>query len=280
VGTTLAVMFHRRGFPVVSVISRHLMSARRCARLVNCTQYSTSLKSLAADTSLLVIAVPDEQIRVVVQHLSLQAHLDYRRLEVFHTSGCLTSDELQPLRRRGALTFSLHPIQTFPRALSPELQLKLMKGISYGVEGTRWAIPFAKRLVRELGGNILVVPKKEKIPYHLACVFASNYPVVLLGAVEELVARFARLPRLRHFELLIETSVGNALHHPPQKALTGPIARGNLETVTAHLRTLRRRSSLWAVYRALGLYAVQLSRRAGRLTKKQERALKEILSKA
>ena len=279
VGTTLAVMLHRRGFPIVSVISRHRTSARRCAELVSCPQYSTTLKRLAGETDLLVIAVPDEEIRSVARHLSSRVDVDFRGLKVFHTSGSLTSAELYPLRRRGALTFSLHPMQTFPASLTTRLQLQSMKGISYGVEGTRRSIPFAVSLVRSLGGKIFVVPKKEKISYHLACVLASNYPIALLAAVEEVVARFVRPPRLRHFERLIETSIQNALDHRPQRALTGPIARGSMRIVEAHMQVLRRRSSLRSVYRALGIYAVELSRRAGRLTRKQSQALKEMLSK-
>lgn len=279
VGTTLAVMLNRRGFPVVSVISRHRASAKRCAELVNCPKYSTALNKLAGETDLLVIAVPDEQIRSVARHISSQSDIDFRGLKVFHTSGSLTSAELDPLRRRGALTFSLHPMQTFPASLTTRLQLQSMKGISYGVEGTRRVIPSAKRLVRLLGGKIFLVPKKEKISYHLACVLASNYPIALLAAVEEVVARFVRPPRLRHFERLIKTSIQNALDHRPQRALTGPIVRGDLRIVKAHMNVLGRRSSLRAVYRALGIYAVELSRRADRLSRKQSQALKELLSK-
>ncbi|MBM4160109.1 MAG: DUF2520 domain-containing protein [Ignavibacteria bacterium] len=279
VGTALAVLFHRCGFRVVSVISRRRRHAKRCALLVKCLTFSTRAADISPDTELLVIAVPDEQIRIVARAASVQAKLDFHNVTVFHTSGPLTSDELDPLRRKGALSFSLHPAQSFPKEVPLESQIKSLRGISYGIEGTARAIRFGRRLATKLGGSVVVVPKKEKILYHLACVLASNYPVALLSAVEEVVTPFIRPPRLRHFERLIETSIRNAFQHSPRRALTGPIVRGSRRIIEAHLRALHRHSFLQDVYRALGRYAAWKSCRAGRLTEQQRRAINRILSK-
>lgn len=278
VGTALAVLFHRCGFRVVSVISRRRQHAERCAARVKCPTFSANVADISRATELLVIAVPDEQIRVVARAVSVQARLDFDNVAVFHTSGPVTSDELDPLRRKGALAFSLHPIQSFPKEVPLEPQIKLLRGISYGIEGTPQAIRFGRKLVAKLGGSVVVVPKKEKILYHLACVLASNYPVVLLSAVEEAVTPFIRPPRLRYFERLIETSIRNAIQHSPRRALTGPIARGSSRIIDAHMRALKRNSLLQDVYRALGRYAARKTGRTGGLTKRQRRAINRILS--
>lgn len=280
VGTTLAVLFRKRGHTIVSVISRTRTDAKRCAALVHCSTYSTRLEDLSSATNLLIIATPDEAIREVAETISRLDTLNFSHLRAFHASGSLTSDELRSFSRRGALIFSMHPIQTFPKKLSVDLQVKGMAGVSYGIEGSPRAIGFAKKLVRELGGSYLIVPKKKKISYHLACVIASNYTVGLLGAVEEIIAPFAASPRLRHFKALIEASVRNALQDSPQEALTGPIARGSVRIVQEHLRELRRNNRLGTLYRAVGMYALQMSRKARNITNEQERVLRKILLKS
>lgn len=280
VGTTLAVLFRKRGHTIVSVISRTRTNAKRCATLVHCSTYSTRLEDVSPATNLLIIATPDEAICEVAESVGRLDILDFSHLRAFHASGSLTSDELRSLARRGVLIFSMHPIQTFPKKLSVDLQVEEMAGVGYGIEGSPRAIGFAKKLVSELGGSYLIVPKKKKISYHLACVIASNYTVTLLGAVEEIVAPFAGSPRLRHFKALIETSVRNALQGSPQEVLTGPIVRGSVRIVKEHLRELRRNGRLDTLYRAVGLYALQMSRKARNITNEQERALRKILLKS
>ena len=279
VGTTLAVLLHRRGHKISSIISRSLPDARRCAARVRCTTFSTLISDLAPATELLMIATPDEAIRDLSELICRSASLQFRRLRVFHTSGALTSDELQAFAGMGARTFSLHPVQTFPRGISIEQQLAAMKGISYGFEGSREMKPFGSKLARELGGKIFPVPKEEKVLYHLACVFASNYSVALLGAVDDLAAEFIAGPRLQHFRKLIEMSVRSAVRSSPGEALTGPIARGSSKIVALHLEQVRRRKDLDLLYRAIGLYALKLTRRANKISSRQASVLRKILSK-
>jgi predicted short-subunit dehydrogenase-like oxidoreductase (DUF2520 family) len=153
-----------------------------------------------------------------------------------------------------------------------------MKSISYGVEGSPRAVRFGRRLARELGGKIFVVPKEQKILYHLTCVVASNYTTTLLGIVEELAQKIGGRGALQHFASLIETSVRNALELTPAGALTGPIARGDGAVILQHLHQLRRNSELITLYRELALRTVVLARRGKKLTASQEKELKRILA--
>jgi predicted short-subunit dehydrogenase-like oxidoreductase (DUF2520 family) len=280
VGTTLAVLLRRRGHAITSVISRRQIHASRCARLVRCGNYSTRLSEISPDTNLLIIATPDESIRSVSGAVSRLRHLDFQHLTALHTSGVLTSDELRALRAKGATTLSFHPLQTFPEGILLGTQINAMQGISYGIEGPPRALGFGRGLAAQLGGRTIVIPKREKILYHVAGVIASNYIVALLGAVEELLNPIAGSAGLRHLRVLVETSVRNAFRMSPREALTGPIVRGSSEVVARHLRALRGNHDLRALYQAVGLYALELSRGNRRLTKSQERRLRRILSKA
>lgn len=277
VGTALAVLLRRKGFRIVSVVSRRKASAQRLAALVRCRSYSQNIADLHPTTNFLFIATADEAVSTVAHRIARSAPLNFSRLIVAHTSGLLTSDELAPLKRKGATTLSLHPIQTFPRHQSLHQQLRMLQGISYGVEGSPAARRFARVLVARLGGRMLEVPKDEKISYHLACVFASNYSVALLGAVYDISKRFADP---RHVGMLVKTSVENAFDLSPQHALTGPIARGNVNAVQQHLAELRRKhKGLADLYKVLGLYTLELTKRGRTLPPQTVKHLKEILSR-
>jgi predicted short-subunit dehydrogenase-like oxidoreductase (DUF2520 family) len=280
VGTTLAVLLWKRGHVLRSVVGRHRGGAARCARLVRCRNYSTSLSKIAPDSELLIIATSDKSIRSVSNAIGRLRHIDFEHLVALHTSGALTSDELRALHAKGATTLSFHPLQTFPKGLPLGNQIEAMEGITYGIEGTPRALRFARLLAADLGGGTMVIPKKEKILYHVAGVIASNYIAALLGAVEELLHPMGGATDLSHFRLLVEASVRNAFRLSPRKALTGPIARGSAELVARHLRALRGQPDLRSLYRAVGLYTLELSRNGGKLTKKQVRELRRILSVA
>ena len=281
VGTTLAVLLSRRGnHRIVSVISRDVRGAARCAKLLGCDLFSHSIADISPRTEFLLIATPDESIHNVAHAVSKLRHLSIRNLRACHVSGVLSSDALKPLARKGALVFSLHPLQTFPSHDSIPRQLASMKNISYGVEGSAAAKRFAKKLMKDLGGRMFPVPKEEKILYHIACVIASNYLIALEGLVEELVRRLGNQSGLDHFSSLIESSMRNGIRLSPAKALTGPIARGSSAIVRRHLKRLGREKDLRLLYQLLGLQTLRLAIRGARLTRKQARELKMILTNA
>jgi predicted short-subunit dehydrogenase-like oxidoreductase (DUF2520 family) len=275
VGTALAVLLHRSGHRIVSVISASKRSARTCARRVRCRIASDDVADIPFSSNLIIIAVPDEWVHAKADALAGLAHLDFKKLSACHTSGVLCSAELRSVSERGARIFSFHPIQTFPTARSLKEQLRSMKGITYGIEGPRTSISFARKLARALGGDALVVPKEAKILYHVACVFASNYSVVLLAAIEEVGSRVG-LKGLKPFRKLIETSIRNAFEIGPTNALTGPIMRGSAETIARHLSALVH-SPLRGTYKELAKYALRIAEKNKSLNAVQVELLSALL---
>ena len=278
VGTTLAVLLRRGGYHIVSVISKKKSSARKLAKLVRCTSFSDTPANIHPSTRILLLASPEEIIPAIVDEIKRNASIDFAKLIVFHTSGSLTSDLLTPLRKKGAIVFSLHPIQTFPGASTLSAQLGRMKDVWYGFEGGRDALQFARRLVKSLGGRMVRIPKEEKILYHILCVFASNYSIALLGAVETLAGRVGNDLTLRQVIPLIRTSIENAFQMTPGKALTGPIARGSISTVRKHVQKLKKTDKRLAVlYRRLGIQALEMVKTRKSLSPKVIRQIQRIL---
>jgi predicted short-subunit dehydrogenase-like oxidoreductase (DUF2520 family) len=202
VGTTLALLLRKAHYPIASVISRKRTSARKLAQLVHCKNFSNDAADIHPDTTILLLTVSDSSIVEVARRIAKNSKLNFKSLIICHTSGSLTSDELRPLRLKGAAVFSLHPIQTFPARIDVHQQLRRMKGVWYGIEGNSDAIRFAKNFVRELGGHAIIIPKEEKILYHIACVLASNYTVALLGAVEKILGTRHYRYRYGHYNRL------------------------------------------------------------------------------
>jgi predicted short-subunit dehydrogenase-like oxidoreductase (DUF2520 family) len=277
VGTTLAAVLHRSGHRIVSVIGRTKQQAIRCGKRVLCKSNSSDLHTISPSTDLIIIAVSDQTIATVAESLADLSMLDWTHLKVCHVSGAMSSDLLTPLKQKGAGVFSLHPIQSFPRTRLLKDQITAMQGITYGVEGDRPMIAFARKLAGSIGGKVLVVPKEKKILYHLACVFASNYPVALLGALEE---QLKAIPgsRVQPFLSLMESSIQNSIGMGAVNALTGPIVRGSINTITGHLEELENQE-LRELYLAIAKYSVSMLKRQNKLSFEQLDALNKLFNK-
>ena len=273
-------MLRRRGHRVVSVISHSGSSARSVARILGARIASTSVRRIAPETTLLLIAVPDDQIGSVAAEIAGVATLPWRALAAFHCSGIETSDALAPLTAKGVSAFALHPVQSFPAKTSLRKQLSLMDGVFYGFQGPRRSIPIGRRIVRELRGRMLTIPKHKKILYHAACVFASNYPVVLLDIVEDLAKSVSPSIGLEAFRPLTESSIDHAMTLSPTAALTGPVARASRRSVEQHRRELKKYSpAVDEVYRTLALAALGMAEHQGRATKQNLRRLRNLLQR-
>jgi len=249
VGSALALALYKKKFTLRAVVSKNGESARRLGRRLHSPYGSVrSIPGLEAE-GILFLAVPDNEIKHVARLLS-QNRTDFSGSIVFHCSGALSSEVLSPFRKKGAAVGSFHPLQTFPGGKSDSGTLK---NIWIGIEGDKKATTLGRFLARELGAHSLILSPKQKILYHIAAVFSSNYFVTLLSVVEDLGERLG-LPRnkvLSMFEPLVLRSFLNAKTHSAAIALTGPIARGDFHTVRRHRWALaagglRRISDLYA----------------------------------
>ncbi len=171
----------------------------------------------AHGVDLLVIATPDDvvaDVAATVRPVGTTA--------VIHLSGSLGLDVLAGHARRG----SLHPLVPLPNpAIGAE---RLRSGITFAVAGD----PAGRAVAEDLGGNVVEVGDADRAAYHAAAAIASNHLVALMGQVER-VAATAGLP-LDAFAGLMRAATEDALALGPRRALTGPAARGDWETVERH----------------------------------------------
>ena len=156
--------------------------------------------------------------------------------------------------RKGTAVASLHPMMTFVQGVTPSLQ-----GVPFAVEGDTPAVRIARGIVRQLGGELFAIQKKNKPAYHAWSAFASPLLISALVAAEQ-VAGAAGIPRqaARRMMLpIVRQTVANYARYGPAGAFSGPIIRGDAETLRKHLKILRRIPGAKDVYLALARSAVR-----------------------
>jgi predicted short-subunit dehydrogenase-like oxidoreductase (DUF2520 family) len=167
---------------------------------------------------------------------------------VLHSSGALSSDELGVLRELGARVASLHPMMTFVRSSAPSLA-----GVGFAVEGDAAAARLSRAVVRDLGGHLFPIRKSAKPLYHAWGAFGS--PLLIMEmALGEQVARAAGVSAKearRTIEPLVRHTINNYFKHGAAASFSGPLVRGDVETIERHLNHLAAVPGAREVYLAL-----------------------------
>ena len=247
-GSALAIELQRAGYRISEVVSRREAGALARKLLA----HAADLRSAVLDADLVWFCVPDREIAAAAQALAVKTA--WKRKIVFHSSGALTSDELDVLRRRGASVAAVHPMMTFVRGTVPSL-----RAVPFAIEGDATAVQVARGIVRRLGGDPFNIRAKNKVAYHTWGAFASPLLVALLVSAEQ-VARKAGLKadeaRRRMLPILRQT-IENYARFGPAGAFSGPLVRGDAEVVRKHLQALREIPEAREVYLALARVAIQ-----------------------
>lgn len=204
---------------------------------------------------IIFICVPDDMIPVVAENLAY-TRIDWSNKSVIHCSGNLFSDELDVLAGKGAHIASMHPLQTFQRGD----QADRFNGIFVSLEGNKELCDELEILITEIGAKPLRVQKEQKQILHIAAVFASNYVVAILHEAEQLLKRNGIENSLKPLEPLLRQTIVNSMNTGPAESLSGPIARGDAESVRKHLHALARNSESLALYSVLGQKTVAVAR--------------------
>jgi len=254
-GRTLARLWQAAGLLEVGcVLSRDIASAQAaCATLGAGT---TSDWSTLAPARLTLVATPDATISEVATRLARADTIREGDI-VFHCSGALESELLAPLRSRGALVASVHPLMSFARPESATLQ-----DVWCACEGDAAALTVIEPLFRALGALCFALAPGGKLRYHSAAVLACNHLVALMEAAL-LSMEGAGVPRdtaWRGLQPLIAGTLANIGLLGTQAALTGPVARGDRATVQAEIAAITQMDAdVGQAYRALSLLALRLA---------------------
>jgi predicted short-subunit dehydrogenase-like oxidoreductase (DUF2520 family) len=224
-GGAVCLALARRGARVVAVAGRAPDAPSTRAAAERFDARAVDGASAGAGADLVVLAPPDRALAEVVR--TVAPGVGPGTL-VVHLSGAHGLGVLAPIAEQhpGAAVGALHPLQSLP---SIEAGADRLEGAWAAVAGG----PAVAAIAAELGMHPFEVTDRQRAGYHAAACVASNHLVALLGQVDRLAAS-AGVPR-EAFEPLVRASIEHAIALGPERALTGPVARGDVATVAAHL---------------------------------------------
>ena len=192
-----------------------------------------SIEETVADRDLILLSIPDDVLVEVVSGLAATNAVSPGTF-VLHLSGRYGIDILRPLTEQGCLPLALHPVMTFT---GTSIDINRLSACPFGVTTHQTLRPVAETLVMEMGGDPVWVPEASRSLYHAALTFGANNLMTLVNQTSELLESAG----ISNPELLVapllSASLDNALRNG-DSALTGPIARGDAQTVREHLRVL------------------------------------------
>jgi predicted short-subunit dehydrogenase-like oxidoreductase (DUF2520 family) len=293
--TFLAISLHRAGFNIAEIISREtprsLRKAQSLAAKVGARASTTPSAKL--DANLLWLCVPDREIRNAALAVSERLRVlnqesareisearrekktsERKKLRVnfgFHSSGALSSRELDPLRRAGLATASVHPLMTFVPHTNPSLT-----GVPFALEGDAQAKRIAKQIVRKFGAKTVSVAASNKSAYHAWATLASPLFLAFLVTLEEaaLAAGLTQRGARAMFLPIIKQTLENYSRLGAAHSFSGPIIRGDVQTVAKHLSLLKAHPKTRGVYEALAMMAIS------KLPSKNKMEFRRLLEKA
>ncbi len=222
---------------------------------------------------IIFIAVPDDKIEDVAVQLSEQ-EVDWNRHSVVHLSGAKSSDLLSSLQSQGAAIASMHPLQTFTKGDSDDR----LKDIYISLEGDKELVGKLEEIVRDFGAHSFKLTPDQKRSMHIAAVFASNYLVSLMDIVHQITSDNGIENGLQILAPIIRQTFNNIEEKGTEHSLSGPVKRGDLNTIKQHLSDLDAAPVLTKnLYKKLGLQALSITQKTGQLTDEQVDELKDLM---
>jgi predicted short-subunit dehydrogenase-like oxidoreductase (DUF2520 family) len=248
-GGAIARAWHAAGGRVAMVSSRSQTRAAALAAAVGAR--AAASKADISDAAIIILAVPDAAIAEVTEALS------WRNGQIaVHLSGALGADALAATCAQGVAAVAWHPLCAFARSGEP----RLPAGVRFGYSGPVELEPLFAAIARDLGGAQIAVPNEGRPLYHAAAVLASNDLIALAAAAVATLERsgVAHGDALPALLPLMRSALDNLASVGLPAALTGPLVRGDMETVERHRQALAATPEL-RVYEALAAGAARIA---------------------
>jgi predicted short-subunit dehydrogenase-like oxidoreductase (DUF2520 family) len=234
VGAVLSAALRAAGYEVAAAAGESQASLDRIAALLPGVPVAKPT-TVSRSCDLLLLTVPDDMLSNVVTMLAASGALHPGQY-VAHTSGRHGLAVLEPAAEAGAHVLALHPAMTFT---GTALDLDRLPGCAFGVTSAPDSLALAERLVTDLRGRFVVVPEDKRTLYHAGLAHGANHLVTLVTQAMDLLRESGATDPAATLRPLLTAALDNALTMG-DAALTGPIVRGDVETVRAHVAEIAR----------------------------------------
>ena len=234
VGFSLGKYLKERGTELTGYYSRSNRSAIEAAEFTDTKSYE-NLADIVNDSDTLFITVPDGAIGTVWEELR---NLPIKDKNICHCSGSISSTVFFDAEEKGASAYSIHPIYAIN---DKKKSYKELEKAYFSMEGSDNHLKQMKELFQSFGNKVIVISKDKKSLYHCAAVTVSNHIAALadLGISMLIECGFQREEAKEALAPLLEGNARSVAMLGPEKALTGPVERGDTLTIEGHLRALK-----------------------------------------
>ncbi|MFL5677461.1 MAG: Rossmann-like and DUF2520 domain-containing protein, partial [Chloroflexota bacterium] len=271
----LGVALSRGGWPVHAVASRDPVRRDRFRGLVDVTRVFADPEPILDEVELIILAVPDDAVASLAGSLRM-----YSGQAMIHTSGALGADVLAPAMAAGTQIGGFHPLVAFA---DTERAVAALHGATVAIEGDDELASMLAEMAEAVGATAVRLAPGSKAAYHAAAVLAAGGFVALLDAIAVLgrVAGLDEAGSLAIYGPLIEGTLGNARALGIRGALTGPMTRGDIGTLEAHLTTLSEHApAVLDLYVAAAVREVALAEERGALAPEAATKMRDVLAAA
>lgn len=278
-GTALGIGLAASGVTIVATVCRRLGHALTAARLIGEDVVPLTAKQLSKlpEFDVAIIATPDDAIVATARSLAGAAPVAGR--VVLHVSGSLPSTNMRPVFPLSVAVGSMHPLLAIS---DPRVGAVGLRSAFFSIEGELDALKAARHLVRALGARVVPIRTERKALYHAAAVMAAGHIVALFDQATKLMKLSG--PDHETATAMLATLFRSATEAIDRKAptalMTGPFARGDVDTIESHLLALASKDlePALSIYLSLGAHAIALAEEAG-LDPATARGIRKVLSK-
>ncbi|MFS8099821.1 DUF2520 domain-containing protein [Lentzea alba] len=263
VGSVLGAALARTGHVVVGASAVSQASRNRAEELLPGVPVEDPTE-VAQRADLVLLAVPDDELEGLVKGLVATDSLRAGQI-IVHTSGAQGVKVLEPAAQLGALTLALHPVMTFTGRSEDLLRMSAACVGVTAADGDEVAWSVGEALVVEMDAEPVRVPEAVRPLYHAALAHGANHLITLVRDAADLLTNAGVANAERLLGPLLSAALDNSLRHG-DRALTGPVARGDTGTLRKHLSVLAEQApDTLPSYRALARRTADRAERSGLL---------------
>ena len=270
VGIALARALQNHGHAIVAAHAVSENSRNRLAEFLPATDV-VSIEKLIEVSQTILLTVPDDVLPDLVRGIAKTIGFKKHQF-VIHTSGRFGTEVLAPAQIQGALTMAIHPAMTFT---GEPADVDRLNGCPFAITSTEELIPIAAALVLNMGGREYFVAEENRALYHAALSHAANHVNTIINQSKSALSNIGISDPGLFLTPLVQTAVENSLTKGIE-ALTGPISRGDVETVRAHLIAIEN-TEIEQSYKALAKATVERLIATNRISNSAALEMLEIL---
>jgi len=278
---SIAPALQHAGYKIISIISRDIKDAEKLAYALNIKNFSGDITSVKTKKGIFILSVPDNEIEPVADKLA-KLNLDFPNSLFIHLSGSQDISQLKSISKKKAHTASFHIMQTFPSKKTRNIKNSFSSIETASDNASDYLFGLAKDLIL----NPFRLNSADKVNYRLAGVYASNF----INAVLFQSQKLADILNIKDhsyndiFAPLLLSTVKNIIKSGPVQALSGPIERGDPDTIRKHIKSLKQSSGkntdALLSYISLSLILIKAAAEKSGCLNKGQVEIKEILEKS